>query len=298
METTYILITAVAVLTTLVVILLVLLIRRTSAGGPVTLDTISNQLDKLQALGEDFSALSNLFLIPHARGGLGETLLTELLQTWLPSKAYSLQYSFRDGNRVDAVIKIGNYIVPVDAKFPMERVGEVMEKRAAEGPGKGPGKDPSSGRTAGEIRRTYLKYAEDIGRKYIRPEEGTLDFALMYIPSEKIFYNSFVLDSGDLLSECLQMGVVPVSPSALFLYLQTVAFGFKGFSLPERQKELLKTVYQLRQDFKAFLKTYSLTGNHLKNLINAYEDSISRLDKVERGMTKLEDPGAGDKDLI
>jgi len=259
-------------------ILIILLIRSRGAAAPAVLADIHRKLDQIEKIGEDFSTISNLFLIPHTRGGLGETLLKELLASWLPKKAYSLQYTFRDGSRADAVIQIGNYIVPVDAKFPMERVQAVLEGSWE------PGTMPA------ELRRTFLTYADDIGRKYINPNEGTLDFALMYIPSEKIFYRTFVLDSGELLAGCLEKGVLPVSPAGLFLYLQTVAFGFKGFALPEKQKELVRHVSQMRKDLNAFNKYFELMGTHLKNLAASYDESRTRLNRVEQDLHRVEEP--------
>lgn len=252
---------------------------------PHILENINNRLDQLEKIGADFNKISNLFMVPHVRGGLGETILNELLGTWLPAKAFALQFPFRDGSRVDAVVRIGNYIVPIDAKFPLERITEIFNKNEE------PGKVPPA------VRRTFLKYADDICRKYIKPDEGTLDFALMYIPSEKVFYSTFILETGELLTECLHRGVVPVSPSGLFLYLQTVSFGFRGFSLPEKQKVLLRLIYQLRKDFSLFAKSYTLAGNHLKNLAAAYEESVLRMGRVETNLDNLEKTDSDNKDL-
>lgn len=277
MEQNALIISLIAV-SALAVILLFFLFRTRGAARSPLLADIDRKLDQIEKIGADFNTISNLFLIPYTRGGVGETMLKELLASWLPGKAYSLQYSFRDGSRVDAVIRLGNYIVPVDAKFPLERVQDALESSWE------PGAMPS------ELRRTFLGYAEEIGKKYINPSEGTLDFALMYIPSEKIYYRTFVLDSGALLAGCLEKGVLPVSPSGLFLYLQTVAFGFKGFTLPEKQKELVQHLSQLRKDISAFNKYFELMGTHLKNLASSYEESRSRLRRVDRDLHRIEEP--------
>jgi len=259
-----------------VILLIVLLIRKRSVHSPAVMADINQKLDKLERLSTDFNDLSSLFLIPHTRGGIGETMLNELLSTWLPKKSYALQYSFQDGSRVDAVIKLGGYIVPVDAKFPLESLNRFITD------------EKQSGNQSKEISRIFLRYAGDISKKYIKPAEGTLDFALMYIPSEKIFYHSFVVGGGDSLNSCVRNGVVPVSPSALFLYLQTIVFGLKGFSLPGNQRQLIEYISGLRNDFTQLSKILSVTGTHLKNLKNAYDESISKLRQVENGIHRLE----------
>jgi DNA recombination protein RmuC len=276
MEQSVLLVALIAV-SALAIILLILLIAKGRLTGAAILSDIDRKLDQIERIGDDFSTISNLFLVPYSRGGMGETLLNELLASWLPAKAYSLQYSFQDGSRADAIIRLGNYIIPVDAKFPLERVRSVLD--GSQGPGALPA----------DIKRTFLQYAEEIGKKYIHPNEGTLDFALMYIPSEKVYYSTFLLDPGDLLAGCLEKGVLPVSPAGLFLYLQTVSFGFKGFALPEKQKELVRNVAQLRKDLAAFTRYFDIMGTHLKNLSASYDDSRSRLGRVDRDVSRIEE---------
>ncbi len=268
------------ILSILLAIVIVVLIVRSRGGSLASaMEHIDRRLDQLEKLGSDIDAMSSLFLVPHKRGGLGETLLAELLQTWLPQASYQIQYTFRDGSRVDAVIRLGRYIIPIDAQFPMERVSEVLES------GTKPGK-PSA-----ELKKIFSSYAEDISRKYIKPDEGTLDFALLYVPSEKVFYHTFVLSDGEIHHNMLKKGVVPVSPSGLFLYLQTVSYGLNGFSLPGKQKELLTCIRQLRKDFTSFGNSFARSGTHLKNLVNAYEESLTHLTRVEIDLKKLENPG-------
>jgi DNA recombination protein RmuC len=142
-----------------------------------------------------------------------------------------------------------------------------------------------------EVRQAFLRHVEDISKKYIQPKEGTMRFALMYIPSERVYYQVFADSDGSLTEEALRQGVVPVSPSTLFLYLQTVAYGLRGFSLSEEQAEMVRIVQQLKGDLSLFSKNYSLAGTHLKNLQRSFEDSSARLSRIELLVERLEDPG-------
>ena len=151
----------------LVIVIVVLIVRSRRGSLASSMEHIDRRLDQLEKLGSDIDAMSSLFLVPHKRGGLGETLLAELLQTWLPEKSYQLQYSSREGSRVDAVILLGRDMIPIGAQFPMGRISEILESGI------------QAGKTPAELKKTFSDYAEDISRKYIKPGEGTLDFALL-----------------------------------------------------------------------------------------------------------------------
>lgn len=255
--------------------------RRSGAAGDASLfENINRRLDQVEQLSRGVEDLSRLFLIPHARGGIGESLLEELLGNWLPRRSYATQYSFKNGTRVDAIVKIRPYIIPIDAKFPLESVRRSMSDLP-------PGSD-----VPGDVRQAFLRHVEDISSKYIQPEEGTMQFALMYIPSERVYYQVFADSGGALSEEALRKGVIPVSPSTLFLYLQTVAYGLRGFAFPEEQRELVRIIGQLRGDLSQLAKSYSLAGTHLKNLQKAFDDSYARLARVEVIVERLEG-GAG-----
>lgn len=239
--------------------------RETEAGPASSLEEIQSQLNKLNAL----------FTVPHIRGGIGEVLLEELLRNWLADSMYTLQYSFQDGSRADAVIFLGDFCIAVDAKFPLESIRPAFETE-----GRGPG--------GGETKRVLKKHMESIGKKYIRPEEGTLQFALMYIPSEKIYYHFFVDSAYKLYEEALRSGVVPVSPSSMFLYIQTVAYGLRGLSLPKGQQDLAQIIYQVRKDLHDYSSVHNILGTHIKNIVKAYEEGIRRLTKLEQAVEKMD----------
>jgi len=276
-------VTFAGVIFVLLLILAVVISRRRRTGDSSDLlELVGKRLEQLEGLSRDVDALSKVFLVPHARGGLGETLLTELLRNWLPEKAYQLQYTFGNGSRVDAVIRLGDYLVPVDAKFPLESVRRSMEENTE-------GNTVSS-----EVRRTFQRHVQAISEKYIRPEEGTLQFGLMYIPSERVYYDAFVETDSGLLEEALQSGVVPVSPGGLFLYLQTVAYGLKGLGFTRRQRELVQITLNLRREVEYLKKVFETGNSHLRNLAKSRDEASKKLDDIEITLSRID--AGGDTD--
>jgi DNA recombination protein RmuC len=262
------------------IILIIMLSRRGQAGQSLLpQEQVREQLAQLNKIEDSVEQLWNLFTVPHVRGGVGETLLEELLKNWLPPKAYSMQYNFHSGARVDAAVHLGEYLVPIDAKFPLESVRQSLDAREEE-------KELPQG-----IQKSILNHIDTIAARYIRPSEGTLHFALMYLPSERLYYELFARRESDLLQRALHKGVVPVSPAGLFLYLQTVAYGLRGLALPERQREMVQLLYQLRRDIDEFSKSFSVAGNHLKNLNRAFEESRTRLQQLELLLDKMDFTG-------
>lgn len=253
----------------LVVLFALIISRRRVAAGPELFERMNRRLDQLEGLSKGVEDLSRLFLVPHTRGGVGETLLEELLRNWLPRKAYETQYGFKSGARVDAIVRIKPYIIPIDAKFPLESVQRSLTEASSGGP------------LPAEVRQTFMRHIDDIAKKYIQPDEGTMQFALMYIPAERVYYQVFADSDGSLSEIALQRGVVPTSPSTLFLYIQTIAYGLRGFILPEEQREMVQIVQQLKSDLAQFARNFALAGTHLKNLQKAFDDSTGRLSRVE-----------------
>lgn len=238
------------------------------------LHRISRQLDSLDRIGERVEGLDRAFRIPRVRGGFGESLLEELLRAWLPEGSWTAQYAFPDGIRVDAVIRMGSRLVPVDSKFPLERLEDWL--------------NDDKGAMTGEVRRTIVSHAEAIASKYIRPDDGTLSFALMYIPAENMHYRLLRDDDGTVMKECLRRRVLPVGPMSLFAYLQTVSYGLKGLTLPAEGQELRRRVDRLRRDFTALIKPLSTASTHLKNLSKSWEEIERRTIRMEDSLNELD----------
>lgn len=250
--------------------------QNASAGFHETFNSISRRLDRIEDMAGKVDNLSRIFTLPHIRGAAGETMLEALFNNWLPPGSYKMQHKFSNGTRVDAVIKLGKFLVPVDSKFPLESINSIIS-------------DDFQGLN-GQIKRVFFKHCDDIARKYILPEEGTMQFALMYIPSEKIYYKVFIEDNGDFMREILQRGVLPVSPSNIFTYLQTVAYGLRGFSFSSKQKLILDRLHRLREDFNLLKRQYDVGTTHLKNLQKVWDESTVRLTSMDSAIERMERP--------
>ncbi len=254
--------------------------------GEFSPEQLNRRLEEIDRISGRLDQLRSIFVTPHIRGGVGETLLEELIRNWLPSESYRFQYGFRDGSRADAVILLGSYIIAVDSKFPLESVQELFSSPSApSSEGESTGTDSTTVETASErpglsplpasVRRSLISHAKSISSKYIRPEEGTLQFALMYIPSEAVYYRCFVRES-DLAEELITLNVVPVGPYSLFLYVQTVAYGLRGFAFPERARELTELSYRLSAETEALSKELGTAATHLKNLYGTFDNVDKR----------------------
>ena len=280
MNQQFLLITSVSAITAIVIISIILILfkrkKAESDNWYATFNSISKKLDRIEDMAGKVDNISRIFSLPHIRGAAGETMLESLLQNWLPQGSFKLQYKFSSGARADAVIRLGKFLVPIDSKFPLESIGSIIEE--------------DSRGLNNQIKRVFLKHCDDIAGKYIVPEEGTMQFALMYIPSEKIYYKVFVDDDGSFMREILKKGVLPVSPSNIFTYVQTVAYGLRGFSFSNKQKLILDRLHRLREDFNLLKRQYEIGTTHLKNLQKVWDDSTVRLNSMDSAIERMEQP--------
>jgi DNA recombination protein RmuC len=237
--------------------------------GEVTKAT-AEMIDRAKDLGRLEQALRP----PKARGGFGELLLENLLRDRLPPDAYSMQYTFTTGSRVDAVIRLDK-LVPVDSKFPLDNF-ELMV--AAED-------DASRQLSEKSFARDVKGHIDAIGTKYILPAEGTYEFALMYLPSEAIYYELVCGKTGQLLAYAHERRVFPVSATTFTAYLQVIAMGLKGMQIERTAQDVMKSIAALHTDFGRFRDEFDLIGKHLANAHTKYGDADKRLDRLE---TKLE----------
>lgn len=229
---------------------------------------------QIHEIGKDMSSLNDLLKSPKLRGGLGEYFLEDLLKQVIPSENYELQYSYPTGEKVDAIIKLaGGKFVPVDSKFPLENYLKMAEA------------DPDSRK---KLKNAFLrdvkKHIDSISLKYINPELGSFDFALMYIPAESVYYEIILSDSGqaDVVEYFYEKKVIPVSPNNLFVYLQTVLVGLKGFQIEKNAKKIYSILSSLEKNFVSVNDDFSVLGSHLVNAKNKY-------DQTEKNISKLMD---------
>jgi DNA recombination protein RmuC len=223
---------------------------------------------------KNIAQLEELLRAPKFRGGMSELFLADLLAQVLPPAHFSLQHKFKSGERVDAAVRIGSNLVPVDAKFPLENFRRFVQEEEA--------------RSRETLRKKFAadvkKHIDDIASKYILPDEGTYDFAMMYIPAENVYYETILKDEnlgeeGSLLAHAMKKRVIPVSPNSFFAYLQVIVLGLKGLEIEKSAQALLRNLFQLQGDLARFKNEFQVLGTHLTNARSKYEDSEKRLDR-------------------
>jgi DNA recombination protein RmuC len=257
-----------------------LLMQQQSAGQTAT--QIAEKLERVQgataqmlARANDLARLEQALRPPKARGGFGELLLGNLLRDMLPGEAYSLQYGFKSGERVDAVIKIDK-LVPVDAKFPLDNFTRLVDTE-----------DEAEGVLHTKaFERDVRIHVDAIASKYVRPAEGTYDFALMYLPSESVYYEVVCSKSETLYHYALEKRVFPVSPTTFHAYLHVIALGLKGLQIEEHAKEVMAYCSGLGKDFDRFRAEFDTLGKHLGNAQTKYGEADRRLGNLERDLER------------
>lgn len=222
-------------------------------GQSATTSILRVRLEELSSISSKLGDLSRTLIVPHTRGAVGETFLMQLLQTYLPRSAFDTQFTFKDGTRADAVVRLGDRIVAIDSKFPLDRLRPLFLEEA------------SPEKVDSELRKAFMPQIESIAGKYIKPAEGTLDFALMYVPSERVYYRAFV-ESQKLLETALDRRVVPVGPGALVLYLQTLAFARRGVELSRRGEEIAGAAAEILRSVDAVIAATDAARIHLRRL--------------------------------
>ena len=228
---------------------------------------------KVFEVGRSVNQLHDILKAPKLRGGLGELLLGDLLGQVLPAEHVALQHGFRSGERVDAAIRLGDGLVPIDAKFPLEDFRRMLEATD----------DDGRARARKAFVARVRKHVDDIATKYVLPDEGTYDFALMYIPAENVFYEAIVRDEGrELTDYALGKKVIPVSPGTLYAYLQAIALGLRGLRIEAQAREVVEQLGRLTGDLGRLRDDMRLVGKHLGNAQQCFGSAERRLDKFEQ----------------
>lgn len=227
---------------------------------------------EIKEVGQSVAKLDEILRAPKLRGGLGEMLLEDLLKQVIPSAHYEMQHRFKSRETVDAIIKTVGGIIPIDAKFPLENFRKMMAAIA------------DADRQA--FTKSFIKDVkariDEIGRKYIVPDEGTMDFALMYVPAENVYYEAMIRDenpgdAGSIYSYALSKHVVPVSPNNFYAYLQVIALGLKGLKIEKSAQEIHQALGRLQGDLGKFSESFSKIGTQLGYARSNYDDADRKL---------------------
>ncbi|HEY4509515.1 MAG TPA: DNA recombination protein RmuC [Candidatus Paceibacterota bacterium] len=259
---------------------------------------ITERLTKLdetnkQVIGfaDQLQNLQDILQNPKQRGILGEYYLEAVLKNVLPPGAYKMQYEFHDTSIVDAVIFVKDKIIPIDSKFSLENYNRLLGT-----------KDLGEREQIEKLFRQDLKNRIDETAQYVKPEEGTLDFAFMFIPSEAVFYDVLInkvgtIEAKDLIQYAFQKKVIIVSPTSFMAYLQTVLQGLRALQIEESAKEIRKRVEDLGRHLASYEIYMQKLGTHLGTTVNTYNIAYKELGKVDKDIVKITD-GSGEIEVV
>ena len=255
-----------------------------------TRDQISQMqllLGEVQQAGKQMSqtaqTLEGILGGAKSRGSLGEVTLERLLEDSLPSAQYAMQYRFSSGEAADAVIKLrDNKLMAIDSKFPLDAYRRISTE-------------------GDEARRAFVTavkgHADAITKKYIVPDEGTLDVALMFVPSDSVYYELLMTQDGkgqSLDAYCRDKQVIAVSPNTLYAHLHVIALGLRGMQMEENTKQLVESLLGMEKQLEKFADKFGTLGTHLRNAQQSYSDSDKLFEKAQSTLKNMLGAGAGE----
>ncbi|MFH1461006.1 MAG: DNA recombination protein RmuC [Patescibacteria group bacterium] len=248
------------------------------------LTKLDNTNQQVVGFAKQLQSLENILTNPKHRGVLGEYYLEELLKNIFSPNQYQMQYQFKDGQIVDAVIFLKDKMIPIDSKFSLENYNRIIEET-----------DPNRREQLEKMFKQDLKTRIDETAKYIRPKEGTYEFAFMFIPAEAIYYDLLVNKIGAIKSNTRSLldyavrekRVHIVSPTSFFAYLQTILEGLRGMQIEESTKEIIKLVGKLDRHFKNYFSYHEKLGNSITTSVNMYNRSNKELQKIDKDVAKI-----------
>lgn len=236
------------------------------------------------SFADQLQSLQDILKNPKQRGILGEYYLETLLKNVLPTGSYQMQYGFPDGTIVDAVVFVKDKIIPIDSKFSLENYNRLVEE-----------KDPTRREELERAFKADLKNRIDETSKYVKPSNGTMDFAFMFIPHEAIYYDLLIAQVGgikmntrDLIEYAFKdRHVIIVSPTSFLAFLQTVLQGLKALQIEETAKDIIKRVEELGRHLKGYEEYHNKLGNTLGTAMNQYNFSSKELRKIDKDVMRI-----------
>src|SRR4030042_1852352 len=259
--------------------------------------SVTEKLTKLddtnrQVMGfaDQLQNLQDILKNPKQRGVLGEYYLETVLKNVLPPSSYQMQYSFKDGKIVDAVVFVDKKIIPIDSKFSLENYNRILESH-----------DPDEKKRYESSFVADIKARIDETAKYVKPEEKTMNFAFMFIPSEAVFYDLLINkvgavteDTNNLIYYAGKKKVIIISPTSFLAYLQTVLQGLRNQKISEQAQEVIKEVERLGKHLMTYGEHMKRLGDHLGATVSSYNKAGKEFEKVDKDVVKI----AGGKSQI
>lgn len=248
---------------------------------------VSESSKQVFAVADQLKELQSILKNPKQRGILGEYYLETVLQNVLPPESFKMQYAFKDGEIVDAAVFVKGKVIPIDSKFSLENYNRFA--------------DAADGQDKVNYEKTFvndLKLRITETAKYIRPSEGTMDFAFMFIPHEGIYYDLLSNRVGAGEENLIQRAagkykVIIVSPTSFLAYLQTVLQGLKALEIEEKAQDIIKNVEKLRGHIDKYEDYYNKLGTALGTTVNHYNAGYKELGKVDKDILKITGETAG-----
>lgn len=247
---------------------------------------VQRNIGEMSEIGRGMKDLQEFLRSPKLRGNIGEQVLKELLGQMLPKKSFHLQYTFKSGDKVDAAIQTSAGIIPVDSKFPMENFRK-MASAQTEGEKKVYEK---------EFERDVKGHIDAISKKYILAEEGTIDYALMYIPSESVYYE--IVNSPTLFDWAGAKRVLPVSPTTFYAYMRAILMSFEGQKIETQAREILIALRAIQKDYSKVEDGLGVLQKHLNNAYNVMSQVFISFTQLGQKITSTQQIGHDTKEEV
>lgn len=248
------------------------------------ISAVQKNIGEFSEIGRGMKELQEFLNSPKLRGNMGEQVLKELLKQFLPHGSFELQYAFKSGEKVDAIVKTSGGIIPIDSKFPLENFRKLQitnDKLQME-------------TTKKDFERDVKKHIDDIARKYILVDEGTVDYALMYIPSESIYYE--IVNNSDLFDYSSEKRILMVSPSTFYAYMKAILMSFEGQKIEAQAKEILSSLRAIQKDYEKAQDNLGILQKHLTNAYNMMGNVFSSFGSLGQKITSTQRLGSGVKE--
>ncbi|OGD62355.1 hypothetical protein A2160_03860 [Candidatus Beckwithbacteria bacterium RBG_13_42_9] len=223
---------------------------------------VAKEVGQMSEIGRSMKDLQEFLKSPKLRGNIGEEVLKDLIAQMFPKNSFFLQYSFKSGEKVDAAIKTAAGVLPIDSKFPMENFQKMMAV----------GEKAEQDRARRDFVNDVRKHIRDIAQKYILPEEGTMDLALMYIPSEPVYYE--IVNNTELTEYARKVRVYPVSPTTLYAHLQMILLSFEGQKIEVRSRQVFRLLRAIQKDYEKTEGTLQVLGGHINHAYNQFANTL------------------------
>ncbi len=230
---------------------------------------VNKELGSMREIGHQMQSLQDFLKSPKLRGNIGEQILQDLLEQYFSKKHFELQYRFRSGERVDAILKTSEGIIPIDAKFPLESFQRYLAAKD----------ETEQKQLFKECVKSVKNRIDEINKKYILPEEGTVDFAIMYIPSETVYYE--IIRSPESIDDyAREKRVHFVSPNSFYYFLRIVMVGMRGQQIQEEAKKMVEILSAIQKDSEKLGEVLGVATTHITNAKNAIDRANNDYNKL------------------